>query len=114
MFSVCNLSGHPIVQDGVRVVFEAQIPNVDLANPSEVQALARQLAEQATPFVLAGVHIALPGMTALASHVLAYIHGICGHWPRIAWAARVDGKFMWSEDFVSDLHEVRTSAREGR
>lgn len=112
-FKIFNGSGHPIHQDGVEVVGEVGVPNVDLTNPSSIGAVAEQIARAAAPHVRSGIAIALPGASTISSHVLALVHGITGHWPRVAWAARVDGAFVWSEAYVSDLHILRTSAREG-
>lgn len=112
-FKIFNASGHPIQQDGVEVIGEVSVPNVDLTSPASIGTVAEQIARAAAPHVRNGVTLALPGASVISSHVLTLIHGITGHWPRVAWAARVDGKFVWSEAYVSDLHEVRTSVREG-
>lgn len=111
IMKICNLSGHAIIQEGIEIIAEISIPNVDLCNPQEIQELARNLAFEASPAVFAGIPIALPGMSILAAHVLAEIHGRCGFWPKVAWAARIDGKFRWEEKFERDLHELRTEAR---
>jgi hypothetical protein len=111
---VFNASGHPIKQGGIEVVGEAQIPNVDLTDPQAVASVAQDIADAAEPHVSGGVPIALPGMSVLAAHVLACIHGLVGHWPDIVWSCRIDGRFVWSDEFRADLHDVRTDQRTRR
>jgi hypothetical protein len=50
-------------------------------------------------------------MSILAAHVLAELHGLIGSWPVVAWSCRVDGKFVWSEEWTNDLQDFRLYAR---
>lgn len=93
------------------MVGSVPVPNVDLSDREAVLRLAQDIAQGARIACEQGIPIALPGMTTLAAHVLALLQGLTGQLPRIAWAARVDGKFVWSEDQVADLHEARNWAR---
>ena len=113
---IYNASGHPIRQDGdVEVIGSVQIPNVNMADPENVIEVATQIAEAAAPAVYEGALLALPGMSILASIVLARLHGLIGFWPRVAWAAREeDGTFRWHEARVADLFLLRREAREDR
>jgi len=112
MANLFNASGHPLVDCPFTVTGEVGVPNADLTNPVSVAALARTIAEAAAPHVRDGAAIALPGMTTLSALVLAILHGMVGSFPRIAWAARVDGKFVWKAEYTADLHELRTAQRE--
>lgn len=109
-----NASGHPILDEGVEVVGEVAIPNVDLANPKTIFSLALTIAKAAQSACEGGIPIALPGMTTLAAYVLAMLQGMTGQLPVIAWAARVDAKFIWSRGRVIDLHAMRILMREDR
>lgn len=111
-FKLFNASGHPIQQDGVEVTGNVRIGNVDVSSVAAVLEAAKKIAVAAAPHARKGIPIALPGMTTLSAQVLAYLHGLVGHWPTIAWSARIDGVFTWSLDQVADLHDIRTSARE--
>ncbi|HFD40857.1 MAG TPA: hypothetical protein ENJ31_13525 [Anaerolineae bacterium] len=111
---IYNASGHPIRQDGVEVVGSVEIPNVNVADPEDVVEVATQIAEAAAPAVYEGALLALPGMSILAAIVLARLHGLVGFWPRVAWAAREDGRFVWSDARVADLFALRQEAREDR
>lgn len=108
---IFNASGHPIAQNGIEVIGSVPVPNVDLLSPETILALALEVAKAAREAVEEGIPLALPGMTTLSAHVVALIQGLTGYFPRIAWAARVDGKFLWDEKQVTDLHELRTFAR---
>jgi len=107
-----NASGHPLpLEHPFEVVLDLGTSNVDLADPAKVLAAATKIAEAAAQFVRDGALIALPGMSILSASVLAVLHGLLGHWPSVAYAARIGGVFTWSKDFVIDLHELRTEAR---
>lgn len=112
MFQIFNASGHPIQQEDVEIVGVADVPNVDLTDAHSISQTAQAVADQAAGAVREGIPVALPGASVLAVHTLAALHGLTGHWPRVAWAARQDGKFVWSEEQVSDLHSLRTAQRE--
>ena len=79
----------------------------------EKREVAEQIAYAVAPHARQGVALALPGASVIVIHVLAFVHGITGQWPRVAWSARQDGKFVWSATQVVDLHELRTEARAG-
>ena len=111
---IYNASGHSINQEGITIVGECAVPNADLANPASMRGLAEKIAVEASLFVLRGFPVALPGMTTLSAMVISMIQGITGYLPQIAWAARVDGVFVWSEEQVADLHELRNRYREKR
>ena len=111
MFQVFNASGHPIHSENVRVIGKIEIPNVNLSNANDVANAAQVIADAAAPHVREGAIIAMPGASVLAVHVLAAIHGLTGHWPTIAWAARMDGTFTWSKKQICDLHDLRTAQR---
>ena len=112
--TIYNASGHPIADDTVTVSGSCQIPNVDLADPETVESAAMLIAFHCLPAVDNGDFIALPGASVLTAHVLAAIHGIAGSWPRIAWATRKNGKFVWSAETTVDLHDIRTMCRTRR
>lgn len=110
---IFNASGHAITQPDVEVVGVAAVPNADMASYESVVATAQAIAEQVAEYAVNGVLIALPGHSALASHVLALLHGLTGSWPRIAWSARTpDGRFVWTSEQTSDLYELRNLQRE--
>jgi len=111
---IYNASGHPINQEGITILSECAVPNADLANPKSVCALAEKIAIEASIYALRGVPIALPGMTTLSAMIISIVQGITGYLPRIVWAARKDGMFVWSEEQVMDLHELRNRSREKR
>ena len=112
-FMLYNASGHPISQDGVEVVGDYGNVVAEMTTTSILE-VAGAIAEAAAPFVAKGAAVALPGMTILAVVALAKLHGIVGFWPAVAFATRVERTFVWSEDNVLDLHEVRTEARKLR
>ena len=113
-FDLFNASGHPIDQDDVTVIGEVSVPNVDLADPAAVYSLALDIAKAARNSCENGIPITLPGMTVLAAHVLSMLQGLTGQLPIIAWAARIEGKFVWSRTQMIDLHAMRVLIREGR
>ena len=92
----------------------AGIPNVAFDNKEAMLKTAQAIADAAAPAVLQGHYVALPGASILAVHILTAIHGLTGHWPRVAWAVYRDGVFVWGEEFSSSLHEFRTAQRPRR
>ena len=108
---IFNASGHPIHQEDVRVVDDYRIPNVDLEDPGSVAELAVDIAKRFLPYAALGIPIALPGMSVLAAHTLAAIHGLSGFWPVVIWAVQVDGAFVWRNLHSADLHALRTRMR---
>ena len=110
---IVNLSGHPL--DAPReheMVASCEIPNVDPTDVKSVTDAAETLAEAYAPHE--GSLVVLPGLSSLAAITLAKIHGRTGSFPMIAWAIRVDGKFVLTGDQSIDLHEVRLDSRMDR
>ena len=93
---------------------EVAVPNVDLTDPKALFSQSMAIAKAARQACENGIPIALPGMTIVAAQVLAILQGLTGQLPIVAWAARVDGKFVWHKCQMIDLHAVRIATREGR
>ncbi|MSU75112.1 MAG: hypothetical protein EXS55_01170 [Candidatus Magasanikbacteria bacterium] len=109
-----NFSGHPVT--GFEIA-----PFVGANLPMEGSALAEYVRE--TLLALPGreellkgetVELVLPGMSSVAGVLLAEWHGQYGSFPTIRWAVRGAAGFEWPETAISDLQEVRTSARTAR
>lgn len=78
--------------------------HVDLADPE----LPNKIAEILTRHISSGdtVTVSLPGLAPLAAIVLATIHGLSGHFPKvIALVRQSDGSFQPCEPF--DLQGLR-------
>ena len=112
---IFNASGHPIIQNGIEVVGEVAVPNVDLADPEAVFRLALDIAKACRQACEQAIPIALPaGKTTLSVFVLSMLQGLTGQLPIIILAARVDGVLVWDRRQTIDLHSMRVTMREER
>ena len=115
-----NFSGHPanLPENSEPMAAPFVGINLEMSDPGRVVETIREvllsLPDRGRLLAGAKATIILPGMSPAAGIFLAEWHGQFGNFPAIRWSIRTDAGFVFTQDTVADLAEVRDSARTAR
>lgn len=120
---IINLSGHPMPERRGTVILSPRYqidPDAQGRLGPEIAfehaiAPVRELLATADKWVIKSItrgkfSVVLPGLSWAAGAVIAYLHAIAGHFPKILWSYRTEDGFVWTEK-PGDLQTIREKGR---
>ena len=110
-----NFSGHPVNGFDVAPLVGANLPLQEGEELAEyIREILLSLPGRDELVRGAAAEVIPPGMAPAVGVLLSEWHGQFGGFPTIRWAVRGDNGFEWPDSAVSNLADVRESARTAR
>lgn len=121
MTLIIDMSGHPeLVEKGANLwILNPQYDTESASRlSSDVEKQFLTMMEEMTPaqrkIIKSGKFIlVLPGLFAATATMLAIVHGIAGHFPKILWSTRCDDGFKLIDNALP-LQSIREAMRSRR